>query len=101
MTTAHLDSFQSIKTLAIGGNSFRYASLESASHNGLGDVERLPKSLKILLENLLRYEDGQSVRAEDLQGLTQWLKDGRSKREIAFRPARILMQDFTGGSGCG
>ncbi len=96
MTTAHPDSFQSRKTLTIGGNSFGYVSLESAARNGLGNVERLPKSLKILLENLLRFEDGRSVRAEDIQGLAQWLQDGRSKREIAFRPARILMQDFTG-----
>ncbi len=96
MTLAPLDSFQSLKTLTVGDNSFRYASLEDASHHGLGNVERLPKSLKILLENLIRHEDGNSVCAQDIHSLAQWLENGRSKHEIAFRPARILMQDFTG-----
>src|ERR1700716_3426189 len=64
--------------------------------NGLKGISRLPFSLKVLLENLLRNEDGRTVTKEDLQGVAQWLKPKTSEREIAFRPARVLMQDFTG-----
>ena len=62
----------------------------------LGDVSRLPKSLKVLLENLLRWQDGDSVTEEDIQALAGWLKNAHADREIAYRPARVLMQDFTG-----
>ncbi|MGH6952813.1 MAG: aconitate hydratase AcnA, partial [Alphaproteobacteria bacterium] len=71
-------------------------SLAAAEAGGLGDLSRLPYSLKILLENLLRHEDGATVTGEDIRAMAQWLKDRRSEREIAYRPARVLMQDFTG-----
>src|SRR3982075_2523911 len=64
--------------------------------NGLKGISRLPFSMKVLLENLLRNEDGRTVTKEDLQAVAQWLKTKTSEREIAFRPARVLMQDFTG-----
>ena len=62
----------------------------------MGDLRRLPFSLKVLLENLLRHEDGRTVTVDDIKALADWLKDRSSDREIAFRPARVLMQDFTG-----
>jgi aconitate hydratase len=84
------------RTLSAAGKSYDYFSLEAASKAGLGDISRLPYSLKVLLENLLRYEDGSSVTVEDVKAAAAWLKDRRSDREIAYRPARVLMQDFTG-----
>jgi aconitate hydratase len=91
-----LDSFKSRKTLTVGGKTYDYFSLKAAEKAGLGDVSRLPNSLKVLLENLLRYEDGRSVTKADVQAIAQWLKKKSSNREIAYRPARVLMQDFTG-----
>ncbi|HNB28748.1 MAG TPA: aconitase family protein, partial [Alphaproteobacteria bacterium] len=91
-----LDSFKSRKTLKVGGKSYDYFSLKAAEKAGLGDLSRLPNSLKVLLENLLRYEDGRSVTKADVQAIGQWLKTRNSDREIAYRPARVLMQDFTG-----
>jgi aconitate hydratase len=82
--------------LKVGNRRFDYFSLKAAEKNGLGDLARLPFSLKVLLENLLRSEDGRSVRLEDIKALARWLKTRRSDREIAYRPARVLMQDFTG-----
>ncbi len=90
------DSFKSKRTLKAGGKSYTYYGLPEASAGGLGDISRLPVSLKILLENLLRWEDGRAVKADDIKALAAWLKDRRSDQEIAFRPARVLMQDFTG-----
>jgi aconitate hydratase len=90
-----LDSFKSRRTLDVGNRHYDYFSLEAAAAT-LGDVSRLPFSLKVLLENLLRHEDGRTVTADDVKALAQWLKDKRSDREIGFRPARVLMQDFTG-----
>jgi aconitate hydratase len=84
------------RTLSAAGKSYDYFSLEAASKAGLGDISRLPYSLKVLLENLLRYEDGSSVTVDDVKAAAAWLKDRRSDREIAYRPARVLMQDFTG-----
>ncbi|MCK6450548.1 MAG: aconitate hydratase AcnA [Alphaproteobacteria bacterium] len=84
------------RTLKVGADSYDYFSLEAASKAGLGDLSRLPYSLKVLLENLLRYEDGRTVKVEDAHAVAQWLKERRSTREIAYRPARVLMQDFTG-----
>ncbi|MGD0189955.1 MAG: aconitate hydratase AcnA [Rhizomicrobium sp.] len=92
----HPDSFKSRKTLTVGGKSFVYFSLPAAEKNGLAGISRLPYSLKVLLENLLRYEDGKTVTADDIKAVAQWLKKKRSDREIAFRPARVLMQDLTG-----
>ena len=91
-----LDSFKSRKTLTVGGKAYDYFSLKAAEKAGLGDLTRLPNSLKVLLENLLRYEDGRSVTKQDIQAIGAWLKKKSSDREIAYRPARVLMQDFTG-----
>ncbi|HEY4407117.1 MAG TPA: aconitate hydratase AcnA [Xanthobacteraceae bacterium] len=91
-----LDSFKCCKTLKVGTKTYAYYSLPAAEKNGLKGISRLPVSLKVLLENLLRNEDGRTVTKEDLQGVAQWLKTKTSEREVAFRPARVLMQDFTG-----
>ncbi len=91
-----LNSFNARKTLEVGGKTFTYFSLPDAEKNGLDGIARLPFSLKVLLENLLRHEDGRTVTAEDIRAVADWLKDRRSNREIAYRPARVLMQDFTG-----
>jgi aconitate hydratase len=96
MSSQTLDSFHSHATLRVGANSYAYYSLPRAERNGLKDISLLPFSLKVLLENLLRFEDGRSVRADDARALSEWVRDRRSTREIAFRPARVLMQDFTG-----
>jgi len=89
------NSFNSKKTLEVAGKTYDYYSIPAAQSD-LGDVSRLPKSLKVLLENLLRYEDGRTVTADDARAVAAWLKDKRSDHEIAYRPARVLMQDFTG-----
>src|ERR1700681_1640454 len=91
-----LDSFRCARTLQVGAKSYVYYSLPAAEKNGVKGIFRLPFSLKVLLENLLRNEDGRSVSKEDIQAVAQWLKTKTSEREIAFRPARVLMQDFTG-----
>ena len=89
------NSFGSKSTLKAGSKAYEYYSLPTA-YKQLGDLSRLPYSLKILLENLLRYEDDVSVSSDDIQAFSGWLKTKKSDREIAFRPARVLMQDFTG-----
>ena len=92
-----LDSFKSRRTLNVGAKTYAYYSLEAAAQNGLGDVAKLPGSLKVLLENLLRFEDGKTVTKADITAFAGWLKDkGKAEVEIAYRPARVLMQDFTG-----
>jgi aconitate hydratase len=92
-----LDSFKSRKTLKVGAKTYVYYSLEAAAQNGLGDISRLPVSLKVLLENLLRFEDGKTVTQADIRAFAEWVKDkGKAEVEIAYRPARVLMQDFTG-----
>jgi aconitate hydratase len=91
-----LDSFNARRTLDVGGKSYTYFSLPDAEKNGLAGIERLPFSLKVLLENLLRFEDGRTVTADDIRAVADWMKNRRSDREIAYRPARVLMQDFTG-----
>ena len=78
-----LDSFKSRKTLTVGGKAYDYFSLKAAEKAGLGDVSRLPNSLKVLLENLLRHEDGRSVKKADIQAVAAWLKKKSSDREIA------------------
>ena len=94
---ASLDSFKARKTLDVGGKSYTYYSLPDAEKNGLPGISKLPFSMKVLLENLLRFEDGRSVTKEDIQGFVAWLDDkGKAGKEIGFRPARVLMQDFTG-----
>ena len=91
-----LDSFRCCKPLKVGSKTYAHYSLPTAEKNGLKGISRLPFSMKVLLENLLRNEDGRSVSKEDIQAVAQWLKTKTSEREIAFRPARVLMQDFTG-----
>jgi len=91
-----LDSFKCLRPLRVGSKTYAYFSLLAAEKNGLKGISRLPFSMKVLLENLLRNEDGRSVTKEDIQGVAQWLKTKTSEREIPFRPARVLMQDFTG-----
>ena len=91
-----LDSFRCCKTLQVGSKTYAYFSLPTAERNGLKGISRLPFSMKVLLENLLRNEDGRSVTKDDIKAVAEWLKTKTSEREIAFRPARVLMQDFTG-----
>lgn len=94
---SHLDSFKCRKTLNVSGKEYVYFSLTDAEKNGLEGVSRLPFSMKVLLENLLRFEDGRTVKKEDIQNIAKWLSDkGQAGAEIAYRPARVLMQDFTG-----
>jgi aconitate hydratase len=89
------DSLQTRSTLDVEGKTYAYYSLKKAAET-LGDVSRLPFSMKVLLENLLRFEDGTTVTREDLQAMADWLKERHISREIQYRPARVLMQDFTG-----
>ena len=91
-----LDSFKCARTLKVGSKTYAYYSLPAAEKNGLKGISRLPFSLKVLLENLLRSEDGRSVSKDDILAFAHWLKTKTSEREVAFRPARVLMQDFTG-----
>ena len=92
-----LDSFNCKKTLTVNGKEFVYYSLKTAEQNGLAGISNLPFSLKVLLENLLRFEDGRSVTADDIKAVAEWLNTkGSAETEIAYRPARVLMQDFTG-----
>lgn len=92
-----LDSFNCRTTMTVNGKEFTYYSLAEAEKNGLKGISRLPFSLKVLLENLLRFEDGRSVTAEDIKAVAAWIDNkGSAETEIAYRPARVLMQDFTG-----
>src|SRR6204780_2588644 len=94
---ASLDSFKCRKTLTVGAKTYEIYSLKAAEKNGLAGVSRLPFSLKIVLENLLRNEDGRTVKKEDIEAVAAWVENrGKAEHEIAFRPARVLMQDFTG-----
>ena len=94
---SHIDSFKCRKTLTVGGKDYVYYSLTEAEKNGLEGVSKLPFSMKVLLENLLRFEDDRSVKKSDIEAVAKWLNDrGSAGAEIAYRPARVLMQDFTG-----
>ncbi|TRO83104.1 aconitate hydratase AcnA [Trichloromonas acetexigens] len=95
MPRPSLDSLKTRRTLAVAGTPYDYYSLAAAAEQ-LGDLSRLPHTLKILLENLLRHEDGETVTTADMRALAGWLERRHGEREIAFRPARVLMQDFTG-----
>ena len=90
------NSYRSLKSIKINGNNYKYYSLKEAEKNGLENISNLPKSLKVLLENLLRYEDGLTVTKEQIDSLKNWLKEKKSNTEIAYRPARVLLQDYTG-----
>lgn len=91
-----LDSYNSAATLTVNGQNFRIYKVDALSKAGVCDVSRLPRTLKILLENLLRNEDGDTVTTDDILAFGDWLEQRTSTREIAFRPGRVLMQDFTG-----
>ncbi len=95
MTAVGHDTLNTRSTLDVGGKSYTYYSLAKAAEK-LGDVSRLPFSMKVLLENLLRFEDGVTVSTDDVQAIVDWQKKPSSDREIQYRPARVLMQDFTG-----
>lgn len=90
------DSLKTARQLTVNGEDYRYYSLKSLAEQGFDQVKTMPVSLKILLENLLRHEDGKSVKKDDIQNLIDWTKTHSSTHEIAFHPARVLMQDFTG-----
>lgn len=92
------DSLNTLSTLDVNGNSYEYYSLPKAAKE-LGNIDKLPASMKVLLENLLRNEDGETVTREDLSAMVDWLKERKIDREIQYRPARVLMQDFTGVPG--
>jgi aconitate hydratase len=97
LSTQSLDSFHARQTLVVGDKSYVYFSLPEAERHGLAGISALPNSLKVVLENLLRHEDGRSVTADDIRAVAEWLVNkGKEDREIAYRPARVLMQDFTG-----
>ncbi|MEE4347208.1 MAG: aconitase family protein, partial [Paracoccaceae bacterium] len=96
--TVGQDSAKTRKTLTVGGQSVSYYSIPAAQAAGLGDFSRLPAALKVVLENMLRFEDGGfTVSVEDIKAFSEWADNGgQNPREIAYRPARVLMQDFTG-----
>jgi aconitate hydratase len=90
------NSFNTLSTLDIDGREYFYYSLDKLAEQDLEAIRRLPFSLKILLENILRCERGGADTAGDIRAFADWLETRSSQREIAFRPARVLMQDFTG-----
>ena len=90
------NSFHSRKKLTVGNQNYNIYSLPEAEKNGLEGISKLPKSLKVLLENLLRYEDDTTVDKSQIKAVQQWLQDKKSNTEIAYRPARVLLQDYTG-----
>ena len=96
MSQNRLDSFKTRRTLKVGNKSYDYFSLKVAQAAGIGDVDNLPNSLKVLMENLLRNEDGFTVFGDDIKAMGEWTKNKKSTREINYYPARVLMQDFTG-----
>ena len=96
MKPGNKNSFKSLTTININNNDYHYYSFSLAQKNGLDGISKLPKSLKVLLENLLRYEDGKSVTRSQILALQDWLKNKKSDTEIAYRPARVLLQDYTG-----
>ena len=93
---ASLDSFKCRREMTVAGKTYTYFDLKEAEKNGLDGVSKLPYTLKVLLENLLRFEDGRTVTKQDIEAIAAWTKTGKSDHEIAYRPARVLMQDFTG-----
>ena len=95
ITVGH-DSSKTRRTLSAGDTSVAYYSIKAATDAGLGDFSKLPAALKVL-ENMLRFEDGKTVSVDDIKAFAEWAtKGGKNPREIAYRPARVLMQDFTG-----
>jgi aconitate hydratase len=96
MKPGNKNSYNSLKTININNSGYKYYSLAEAEKNGLDGISKLPKSLKVLLENLLRYEDDLSVTKSQIEAIKEWLKTKKSSTEIAYRPARVLLQDYTG-----
>jgi len=96
MKPGNKNSYNSLKNLNINGTNYKYYSLLEAEKNGLTGISKLPKSLKVLLENLLRYEDDLSVTKTQIEAIKDWIKKKKSYTEIAYRPARVLLQDYTG-----
>ncbi len=96
MKPGNKNSYKSLSDLEVNGTNFKYYSLKKAEINGLQGISKLPKSLKVLLENLLRYEDDVSVNKNQIEAVKNWLDTKKSKTEIAYRPARVLLQDYTG-----
>ena len=95
--TVGRDTAKTRKTLSVNGKTISYYSIPAATEAGLGDFSNLPAALKVVLENMLRYEDGKTVHVDDIRAFAEWgAKGGKNPREIAYRPARVLMQDFTG-----
>ena len=96
MIPGNKNSYKSLSSLEVDGINYKYYSLSEAQNNGLSGITNLPKSLKVLLENLLRYEDDLTVTKNQIHALKDWLKNKKSNTEIAYRPARVLLQDYTG-----
>ena len=96
MKPGNQNSFNSLKEININGKNYSIYSLKEAEKNGLEGINKLPKSIKVLLENLLRYEDNITVNKEQILSIKEWLIQKKSKTEIAYRPARVLLQDYTG-----
>jgi len=96
MKPGNKNSYNSLKSIDINNREYKYYSLSEAEKNGLNGISKLPKSLKVLLENLLRYEDDLSVTKSQIEAIKEWLKTKKSSTEIAYRPARVLLQDYTG-----
>ena len=96
MKPGNKNSYKSLSDLEVNGKNYKYYSLKKAELNGLEGISKLPKSLKVLLENLLRYEDDISVNKKQIEAVKNWLDTKKSKTEIAYRPARVLLQDYTG-----
>ncbi len=96
MTPGKKNSYSSLAKISIDSKEYKYYSLKEAEKNGLEGISSLPKSLKVLLENLLRYEDDLSVNKNQINSIKEWLKSKKSNTEIAYRPARVLLQDYTG-----
>ncbi len=96
MKPGNKNSYKALKSININGKEYKYYSLKEAEKNGLAGISKLPNSLKVLLENLLRYEDDLTVTKNQIEAIKHWLKEKKSNTEIAYRPARVLLQDYTG-----
>jgi len=96
MKPGNKNSFNTLKSISIDGVNYKYYSIKEAEKNGLTGISKLPKSIKVLLENLLRYEDDITVNKTQIEAIRDWLKNKKSSTEIAYRPARVLLQDYTG-----
>src|SRR5215467_5805661 len=96
MSPASKNSFSSREMLTVGNRGYEVHRLDALERRGIGHVNQLPFGIRILLENLLRHEDGRSVKAADIEALSEWQPASANRAEIAFMPARVLLQDFTG-----